>query len=591
MKTAELNARQAESVVMECLTSGVKDAVISPGSRNTPLVMALSEQAAQGRVTLHTIIDERSAGFYALGLARMTGDPVLLSCTSGSAGAHYFPALVEANRSRIPLVAVTADRPAELQGCGAPQTMAQQNLYGGHVRAAAHLKAPSLSDPSHTVISTCRPLFEAALGDCPGPVHLNMAFRKPLWEVGASLAGVGSMKPAKVETAPGRLCEGLQDLVEDAQNSSRGLIVWGAGECGTPGETYKDYRKSLSEQVQLLSTLTGWPVVSDATAGIRESQGECVGHIGTADLLLRSERFRANATPDLVVRVGGEPTSKVVSEWLRDSTHGKSFLMDRSGWVRDPNRTARGLVRQPAKDAIESLNKALATSQPKDSTWLEYWRQGDLIAKDVLAIETTGDALWAGSIASTLNQCLPNGSLLHVASSLAIRSIVSFAPEACAEITYTANRGVNGIDGTLSTALGQASRWADGPTVVLLGDVAFHHDASALAYAPTDRPFLVVVVDNQGGGIFDHLPIASAGEPFERHFITNPHIDPVAIGSAYGLSATTVSGALELSRALEMALKEPGSHLIVAQVNRAVDLERHSATWDHGSRRLEGGKG
>jgi 2-succinyl-5-enolpyruvyl-6-hydroxy-3-cyclohexene-1-carboxylate synthase len=591
VKTASMNSEMAYCVVGEWLALGVQDAVLSPGSRNTPLVMALSQHAMKGQVKLHTIIDERAAGFYALGLARVTGAPVLLSCTSGSAGTHYFPAIVEASKSRIPLIAMTADRPSELQDCGAPQTMNQHELYGSHVRAYAHIPAPSELGDAENATGACRSLFAAAVGHCAGPVHLNIAFRKPLWDATSVEAEPVVRNTAPLETPSSSRSEALHELIEQAGQTARGLIVWGANACGTPGRSYLESRASLSAVVRALSDLTGWPVVSDATAGIRESTAGWPGHIGTADLLLRSRRFCAQATPDLVIRLGGEPTSKVVSEWLRDTTAGKCFLIDRAGWTRDPSRTARALVQMPPTEALQHLCNALDETQPVDSTWLEHWQQGDLLAKDALSAETSSKGLWAGSIAATLNQRLPKGTLLHVASSLAIRSIVSFAPETTAGITYTANRGVNGIDGTLSTALGQASRWADGATAVLLGDVAFHHDASALAYAPKDRPFLVVVVDNRGGGIFDHLPIASAGDPFERHFITDPCIDPVAIGTAYGLQATTVHDTPGLSDAIQNALGRAGSHLIVARIDRHEDLRRHTATWGHACGLLEGIQG
>ena len=329
-------------------------------------------------------------------------------------------------------------------------------------------------------------------------------------------------------------------------------------------------------------------MLTDATAGSRDRWKDCQNHVGTADVTLASESFSQAARPDFVLRIGGEPTSKHVSTWVRDHTANCSYLLDPSGWTRDPHRTAAGIVSGPVADNLERLIADLRGGVCEtDESWLSRWKMADTCAKEGIAASSKTDTLWAGSIATAIAGGLPPGSLLHLASSLAIRSFVSFVPESPNNLTLTSNRGLNGIDGTLATALGQGARWTGGITATLLGDVAFAHDASALALAPRDRPFIAVVVDNSGGGIFDHLPISRAGNIFEEHFITPPGLDLEAIGKAYGLSTRTVQSCKDLCSALAEASTSHGGHLIIAKVDRATDMRLHEETWVNASRHIE----
>ncbi len=590
MSAARLNGARGHAIVQSALNAGVKEAVISPGSRNTPFVMALTDHAASGSLKLHTIIDERVAGFYALGLARISGTPVILSCTSGSAATHYYPAIVEASKSRLPLIVVSADRPGELQGCGAPQTMEQQGLFGVHARAFLHLSAPDESNKNLDIKATVDPLMARSLMPEPGPVHLNTAFRKPLWD--PSDEGIFERDSTPLSPAQDPLRqdpEGMATLIAAARRAGRGLFIWGAGEIGAAGQPYVEQGQALSHQLAKVASLLGWPILSDATAGIRHTSQECRTHIGTADMVLQSEEFASKNQPELVIRIGGEPTSKAFTTWVRDYTAGKAILLDPSGWRRDPNRTAEHIVHGNPVDILQSLHEKLSSDAGQiDSGWLDEWLQADGLAKEAIASTCSSNQLWAGSAAATLSQSLPGGSLLHLASSLSIRAFASFVPQGSANVTTTSNRGVNGIDGTIATALGQAQRWNQGPVAVLLGDVAFVHDANALTYAPTDRPFIVVVLDNSGGGIFDHLPISSAGRVFERHFITDPSVNITAIGSAYGCSTHVAEDTSQLEEHITQASHSAGSHLIVARFDREFDLKRHRETWSKAAELIDG---
>ena len=594
MKTFALNTGLADAVVKVILAAGAKDAVVSPGSRNTPLVLALRRAADAGLLTLHTIIDERAAAFVAIGLARVTGSPTVLSCTSGSAGAHYLPAVVEANLSRLPVIVVTADRPLELQDCGAPQTMRQKRMFGEHVRAAVHLEAPASKQDVVDHVNSVREACRIFCSTATGPVHINMAFREPLWKPGEDASGdtIGGESLAlcmeelpRTEThenfsvAEGH-DEAFASLVGRACEARRGLIVWGAGEIGTGGVDYDTGRRRLAQQVSTLAERAGWPIISDATSGIRDLPHLTRLHIGTADVILRCSAACETLEPDFVIRVGGEPTSKVVSRWLHDKARGKVMLIDPSGWLRDPGRTAATLVSGDPSDVLSRLGRALDERYTRCSpNWTEGWLSANERAIYAVTNACQGTSLWAGSVAKTVSQELPSGTLLHLASSLSIRSFVSFVPATPSGMVLTANRGVNGIDGTLSTALGQGRRWTKGPTAVLMGDVAFAHDASALANVQENQAFVVVVVDNGGGGIFDHLPVSGAGQVFEDQFITRPALDIEAIASAYGLSTQRVCSVDELRMALRQAVTAPGPYLIVAEVNRETDYQLHQSTW------------
>ena len=593
--SAQANARSAEALVRTLVAAGAQEAVISPGSRNTAIIMALHRHATDGRLKLHTVIDERTAGFYALGLARMSGRPAILCCTSGSAGTHYFPAVVEASKSRIPLFVVTADRPAELHECGAPQTMNQQELYGSHVRLFVHLEAPDAQTTDAHLERNLATLTEGAKSAVPGPIHINQAFRKPLWKPDARV----DTPPAQVTVpmAPKTIAseeagaqeENYQRLLVAALASRRGVILWGAGEVGCSGAPYAEVRDSVSRFIASLSSERGWPVVTDATAGIRDNWMTCENHVGSADVVLSSSSFAGAARPDFVLRIGGEPTSRHVSTWVRDYTAGCSYLLDPSGWTRDPHRTATAVIAGSVADNLGRLIADLSESEcHTDPSWLSGWKEADSRAKEGMAAACMADTLWAGSIAATVAKSLPPHSLLHLASSLAIRSFASFVPESPTKLTLTSNRGLNGIDGTIATALGESVRWTGGITAALLGDVAFAHDASALALTPRDRPFIAVVVDNSGGGIFDHLPISDAGSIFEEYFITPPDLDIEAIGRAYGLSTRTVSSSRGLRNALKEASTSHGGHLIIAKVDRSTDIRLHEETWANASRLLEG---
>ncbi|MCB9765276.1 MAG: 2-succinyl-5-enolpyruvyl-6-hydroxy-3-cyclohexene-1-carboxylic-acid synthase [Alphaproteobacteria bacterium] len=565
---ADLNERAARALIGALVAGGVRHAVLSPGSRNTPVVLAVHALAQEGRLTVHSVLDERAAGFLALGLSRVTGAPALLSCTSGSAGAHYLPALIEANQSRVPLIALTADRPAELQGCGAPQTIDQRTLYQGQLRWSADLSEPGPVDPRWLGGVAARAL-DAACGHTPGPVHLNLPFREPLWIEASAEPAVPAAAPAIIRGPPTLAPHTVDALARRLAETPRGVFVAGPLELALERVPWGQY--GLCDPLYALAERLGWPVLAEPTSNLRFGRPHPL-RICAADALCRA----GAPLPRLAVRFGQLPTSKPVFQWLAKVEGG--VAVDPSGRWHDPDhRIDTVLAAEPAA-LCEALLARLPDHQPLDPGWGARWQTLEARAQAVID-DACGGPLWEGAVARQLSRALPPGALLHVASSMPVRDLDGFGISEAEGAIVTANRGANGIDGTLATAIGQA-RAHDGPTVVLLGDLAFLHDQGALGLARgLDTPFVVVVVDNGGGGIFEHLPIARHPTAFVPHFIT-PHDDDLcAIAAAARWSVVRCADAPGLAGALQGALRQAGPTLLYVPIDRAQNLARHRQTW------------
>ena len=560
---------------------GVRDVVLAPGSRHTPVVLAA--EASDARV--HTVLDERSAGFFALGLARVTGRPVVVACTSGSAGAHLLPAVVEADRSRLPLLVLTADRPPELQGVGAAQTIEQRHLLAGYVRLYADPGAPDPAAGAGWPGTLAALAVDAATGQRPGPVHLNLPFRKPLWDAAPAAP---RRRPPQVMRGPATLPGADLDLLAaELRGAGRGVIVCGPGDPGVLGAPRSGVDAALRAGVGRLADALGWPVIAEAVSPARSLDR---GVITTADALLRSSSFADRMAPELILRFGQMPTSKPVAGWCARGGRTRTWLVDATGDVHDPAHVAeRVLACDPAR-LCATLADRLAGAPSEESSWSRAWAAAEAVARDQLAAAIEGDHAWGGSVARAVMASLGEGALLHVASSMAIRDLDSFGFAPDHPTLVTANRGTNGIDGTLSTALGQAAGWPYGPVTVLMGDLAFLHDLGALVTAA--RPSAgasarvrLVVVDNSGGGIFDHLPIAAHPSAFEPHFVTTQGADIAPLCRGAGVPCHRFDDPRLLQAWLTAGSDAP---LTVAHIpiDRADDLRRHEAAWQAVDRAL-----
>jgi 2-succinyl-5-enolpyruvyl-6-hydroxy-3-cyclohexene-1-carboxylate synthase len=525
------------TLVDEWVRLGVRHAVVAPGSRSTPMAVAL---ASNPDLTVHVVHDERAAAFVALGIG-LDGVPAVLLCTSGTAAANFHPAVVEAGLSDVPMLVVTSDRPPELQDVGAPQTIDQTHLYSRSVR---WFHDPGVPDAAGA--PTWRSLaFRAYNAARHGPVHLNVPFREPLTGVPDKLPPTVFRAPAQAFDGP--TIDGINgtapiDVGADVDRQ-RGVIVAG-GRSGVP-----------AERIAALAESTGWPVLADPMSGARSLPAA----VTTFDALLRHREFADAHIPEVVVRIGRPPASRVLAEWIARS----SCVVVQVGGpgVVDPGHDVAVVC---AIDDVVGLRGATGT------TWAARWRHAEKRALEAIEASLSADrSLTEPGVAHVIAASLPDGVGLVVASSMPVRDLEWFGgPGANAH----ANRGANGIDGVVSTALGRVL--AGMPTVALVGDIAFVHDSNALVDLRRRAADLrIVVVDNDGGGIFSFLPQAAAlpAEQFETLLGTPHGTDIEALAGAHGIPASTITDAAELAA----KLTEPGPWLVRVPTNRADNVVVH----------------
>jgi 2-succinyl-5-enolpyruvyl-6-hydroxy-3-cyclohexene-1-carboxylate synthase len=547
------------TLVDEWVRAGLTDAVVSPGSRSTPMALAL---AAEPRIRLHVWLDERAAAFFALGVGLRTSEPALVLTTSGTAAVELHPAVVEAHHAGVPLLVLTADRPPEAHGVGAPQTIEQADLYGRAVRWRAD---PGVPDPAtaHSWRSMAsRAVAEArGAGGRPGPVHLNLAFREPL------VAGPGPLPPGRAGgrpwhqhlPAPGTPPPGMDELARRLSGRT-GVIVSGTG-TGHPAAVHR------------LAELLGWPVLADACSPARLPAPATVAAF---DALLRHPPFADAVRPEVVVRLGAAPASRVLAAWLASSDVQEVVAVPSHGRWLDPDLSATTVVAAEPADVCAAL--ADCQPRPAPAGWADLWATAERAAQAAIGEVLAGHREpTEPGVARALVSALRPGTGLVVASSMPIREVEWFA-QPRADIRVMANRGANGIDGTLSTVLGTAAGASGLPTVGLLGDLAFLHDAGALlGAAGRGLDAVIVVVDNVGGGIFSFLP--QAGELpaalFERLFATPHDVDLAALARVYGLSALEVGEAAHLAPGVVSALDAGGITVVLVRTDRTANVAVH----------------
>ncbi len=559
----------ARTLVDEWVRQGITDACLAPGSRSAPLALAL---AGDDRIRLHVHLDERSASFFAVGLARASGRPAILLCTSGTAAANFHPAVLEAHHGRVPMIVATADRPPELRDTGAGQTLDQAKLYGDAVRWYCD---PGPPDDRPGVGAAWRALasraVHAALGAPAGPVHLNLPFREPLTPTGEPLVDAPGRSDGRPWTAraPGErapsapVIEAFADLVA---RTARGVVVagWGAG--------------VLPSTVLAFAEAAGWPVLADPISNLRVP-----GTISTYDPLLRAPVFADDRRPDLVFRLGATPTNKPAMQWLDPDM--PQVLVDPDDTWLDPQHAVSGRLLADPELLLAALTTELTA--PADTAWLDRWHAVDDTTRVVIdGLLDSWDEPFEGRVARDAVAALPDGASFVVASSMPIRDVESFAA-AREGVGWFANRGVNGIDGFVSTALGIASASAhesahehEGPTVALLGDLCFLHDSTGLLGAHdrgVDATF--VVIDNGGGGIFSFLPQADLPEHFEALFGTPQAVDLAALARVHGIDTVDVDTASALVPAIHDSIAAGGVRVVRVRTDRATNVIRHREAW------------
>lgn len=543
----------AATAVDEWARAGVQHAVVSPGSRSTPLALAL---VADERMRVHVHQDERAAAFTALGIGAASGSPAVVLTTSGTAAAELHPAVVEADLGRVPLIVCTADRPAELQRVGAPQTIDQTRLYGTAPRWFHDPGVPDQSVAEAWRSIASRAVAEAT-GSPAGPVHLNLPFRDPL------VGSPGPLPPGRPARRPWheRLAAPRRIAHDDALHlvgrcrDRNGVIVAGTG-------------IRHPEHVLLLAHTLGWPVFADPRSGCRLPDPAVVTHF---DAITRSDDA---PPPEVVIRLGMPPASKSLAQWVRRNA-AVEIVVDRDGWWLDPGRNASFVVQ--ADPCVACLELApLLEDTSRSRTWLDTWSGLERRAEGALQrVVDDRDDLTEPAVARTVVRAAPEDATLVVASSMPIRDVEWYAP-AREGLRMLANRGANGIDGTVSTAVGVAI--TEGTTVALVGDLAFLHDVNGLLSADARTVDLtVVVVDNAGGGIFSFLPQARSLAPdqFELLFGTPHGLDLETIAAAYGARAHHADDATQLAALLDKATGHGGVDVIVVHSNRDENVSVH----------------
>ena len=548
------------TLVDEWLSCGVKHAVICPGSRSTPMAVALADRAD---IEMHVFHDERSAAFAALGIGKASKVPAILLCTSGTAAVEFYAAVVEADHALVPILVCTADRPPELQNVGAPQTINQKNLYGNSVRS--FVDAPVAENhEKNQWRSIARDALQASLGEnlvrSPGPVHINLQFREPLIgiveELPKQLKANSKLKPNQM--IRGRFFFGtnfikLQRFLRLIKKR-RVLVIAGA--------ELEDARGLLH-----LATKMGWPVLADPRSGARVEDNEVV--ICAMDSLLRDEQFARSQKPEIILRIGAPLVSKVVNSWLAAS-EATQIVVTSTPVLIDPEQVTKLHIVSDWQSIHELTSRH---SGNEDRAWLKSWSDAEVKAQrainNALADEPT---LSEPAIARAVYRTAPEHSNLFVSSSMPIRDVEWFAAPRVGLRVY-ANRGVNGIDGVISTAVGVALS-SKSTTFLLIGDLAFLHDSNALLNCLTRKIDLrIVLIDNCGGGIFSFLPQAAAMDSakFEKVFGTPHNADLVSIAKAHGLPATTVTSLDQLTDALLVS----GPQLIRVATDRRENVRIH----------------
>jgi len=557
-------ATYCATLVDEWARAGVTDAVVAPGSRSTPLVLAL---AASPLLRTHVVLDERSAGFVGLGLGLAQGRPAVVVTTSGTAAAELHAAVIEAHQSAVPLLVCTADRPPELQQVGAPQTIDQNRLYGSAVRFFAD-PGPPVADRAGDWRSVASRAVLECLGPVPGPVHLNLPFREPL------VGRPGSLPPGRPAGGPWhhrlnglrRLDPGEVSELVGTWSGRRGLFVAGRG---------VDDPRAL----EALADRLGWPILAEPRSGC---DGRHRTVVARADGMLRDAAVANTLIPEVVVGVGEPPASKVLDQWLAslDAVH---VAVDPAGRVLDPGHRV-GLFLQVDMAALceqlvgpERREAPVPRLDPAPRRWLGAWRAADDSAEAALedALLDRPEASEPATARALLRAARP-GDAVVASSSMPVRDLEWYGPRR-ADVAVLANRGANGIDGVVSTALGVA---LGGPaTWLLIGDLALLHDANGLLGCH-ERPLRLrlVVADNGGGGIFSFLPQAQAlpGDDFERFFGTPQAVDVAALLALHGIPATEATTAAEVDQGLaDLAGSTQPVSALVVRTERAANVTEH----------------
>ncbi|MFC3884715.1 2-succinyl-5-enolpyruvyl-6-hydroxy-3-cyclohexene-1-carboxylic-acid synthase [Bacillus songklensis] len=571
MTSTEALTSYVAAFVDELANVKVKDVVISPGSRSTPLAILMAEHPD---IHVHLNIDERSAGFFALGIAKAKKRPVALVCTSGTAAANYYPAIVEAYQSRVPLVVITADRPHELRDVGAPQAINQIHLYGQYAKWFVELAVPENTADMIRYIRTAAARAVGTSMTAPaGPVHLNFPLREPLVP-NLSQEGLWSTgrrsKSKHTEVRSGEfVCSSavLEEVAMRVQRYERGIIV-----CGD-----HDDEEFASTVVKLAEKLN-YPILADPLSQLRSGKHSKERVVTAYDTFLKNEQLVPGLKPDIVIRFGAMPVSKPLLLFLKQHEPKEMIVVDGGGGWREPTLSATDMIHCEEKHFCRELCRLTGESIRSSTDWLNKWMLVNEKTTEWLQKLMDEEVISEGKVVTELASLLPDPSTLFVGNSMPIRDVDTFFYANDKSIRILANRGANGIDGVVSSALGVSTN--DAPTVLLIGDLSFYHDLNGLLAAKMNKLNLtVILVNNDGGGIFSFLPQSKEEKHFESLFGTPIGIEFEKVVEMYSGRFQRVETWKEFRQAVRDSFAQKGLKVIEVKTSRGENVILHRELW------------
>lgn len=571
MERIEILTRYTANFVDGIVQSGVTDVVISPGSRSTPLALTFTEHPDMKEWVL---VDERSAAFFALGMAKEQSKPVVLVCTSGTATANYFPAIIEAYYSRVPLIVLTADRPHELRDTGAPQAIEQIKMYGDYVKWFHEMALPEATPEMLEYVrnKASRAVYTANEGN-PGVIHLNFPFREPLtpdfaidklWEP----IGLPHWKQIDQLVYDGEKqlsSRDLKSIVTQLKNLKRGLIV-----CGPQMEP------RLAESVANLALKWGVPVLADPLSQVRSGHHPLDNIIEGYDAILKNKTIRDLLKPDFIIRFGAMPVSKPFLFFMKENKDAVQFVVENHAGYREFTGNRTQFIFANSSQLCERLFQV--TDFKMDPSWLRKWKNMNHIAKKHI-LSSQEEKMTEGEAVRSLFEVTPNDSYVYVANSMPIRDVDSFMLNTEKNITVLANRGANGIDGLISSGMGAAT--SKKPVTIIAGDLSFYHDMNGLLAAKFFQlNVTILLINNNGGGIFSFLPQSNSNNKhFEAIFGTPLDIDFRYAAFMYGGKYAIANTNDELKELLQTSHNQKGLHVIEIKTDRAENVVWHQKIW------------
>lgn len=573
MTDGETLAAYIGAFVDELVKNGVTHAVVCPGSRSTPIAMMMAEHP-EIKVWMH--VDERSAAYFALGAAKARKEPVAILCSSGTAAANFFPAIVEAHEARVPLIVLTADRPHELRDVGAPQAIDQIKLYGDYVKWFIEMALPdSTSEMLRYVRMVAGRASATALAVPSGPVHLNFPFREPLVPELSSHFGQGGREDRSYVSVSNGVRKPdpsvIENLALELRNVERGLIV-----CGPQEDP------ELPEAVTRLAEKLQYPILADPLSQLRSGVHDKTWVIDGYDAFLRDEQLVKSYVPEVIIRFGAMPVSKAFLLFIKKHPDCRQIIIDEGGW-REPTQLASDMIRVDPVACCRALTCEI--NHKKRNTWSKAWLRLNEATQKKVVEYSTADELSEGQVFTELSACLPPKSLLFVGNSMPVRDLDTFFMNNELGIHTLANRGANGIDGVVSTALGASTTGF--PLVLVIGDLSFYHDLNGLLAAKYHRlSVTIIVIHNNGGGIFSFLPQANHPDHFETLFGTPTDLDFEKVVEMYGGTFTEVKNWSHFRKEVKRAIAADGLDVIEVKTNRTENTVYHRKIWDHVSKKV-----